>query len=339
MGDWLEDLPKTLRGRVKQEGVPDRTAPMLATLTHDTFSNPNWIYERKLDGERGLAFRNDGTTRLLSRSQRDLNPTYPELAEALDRQAPANSVLDGEVVAFFGSVTSFSRLQDRTQIRDSVEARSSGIAVYYYLFDILNWDGRDVTALPLRVRKSLLRKALKWDDPLRFTRHRNEEGVAWLEEACRKGWEGLIAKCADSEHVHARSRNWLKFKCVARQEFVVGGWTEPGGEREGLGALLLGYYDGDELRYAGKVGTGPDEETLRHLSDRLSALERKTLPFSTDEGGGSGVHFATPKLVVAVAFTEWTDDGKLRHPRYVGRRLDKDPEDVVREQPVEEAES
>jgi DNA ligase D-like protein (predicted ligase) len=339
VSDWREDLPERLRDRVEQEEVPDWTDPMLATLTHDTFSDPDWIYERKLDGERCLAFRDAGTTRLLSRSRRDLNPTYPEIAEALDRQAPASCVLDGEVVAFSGSVTSFSRLQGRMQIRDPDEARSSGIAVYYYVFDILHLDGRDVTALPLRVRKSLLRNALKWNDPLRFTRHRNEDGEAWLEEACRKGWEGLIAKRADSGYVHSRSRSWLKFKCVARQEFVVGGWTEPGGERQGLGALLLGYYDGHELRYAGKVGTGFDEETLRDLAAGLSSLERKTSPFSADEAGGSGVHFATPKLVVEVAFTEWTDGGKLRHPRYVGRRLDKDPEDVVRERPVEEAAS
>ena len=339
MTDWLKDLTPALRDRVERREVPDWTDPMLATLTHDTFSDPDWIYERKLDGERCLAFRDGGDTRLLSRSRRDLNPTYPELAEAMDRQAPADCVLDGEIVAFSESVTSFSRLQGRMQIRDPDEARDSGIAVYYYLFDILNLDGRDVTALPLRVRKSLLRDALDWDDPLRFTPHRNEEGEAWLEEACRKGWEGLIAKRADSEYVHARSRSWLKFKCVARQEFVVGGWTDPGGERPGFGALLLGTYEGEELRYAGKVGTGFDEETLRDLADRLSSLERKTSPFAGDEAGGEGVHFATPELVVEVAFTEWTDEGRLRHPRYVGRRLDKDPGDVVRERPVEEAAS
>jgi bifunctional non-homologous end joining protein LigD len=336
MSDWLDDLPETMRDRVERQGVPEWTDPMLATLTHETFSDPGWIYERKLDGERCLAFRDDGETSLLSRSQRDLDPTYPEIVEALDRQAPESCVLDGEIVAFSGSVTSFSRLQGRMQIRDADEARSSGIAVYYYLFDILNRDGRDVTGLPLRVRKSLLRGAVRWDDPLRFTRHRNEDGEAWLEEACRKGWEGLIAKRADSGYVHSRSRSWLKFKCVARQELVVGGWTEPGGEREGFGALLLGYYEDDHLRYAGKVGAGFDDETLRDLAHRLASLERKTSPFADDDAGGADVHFATPKLVVEVAFTEWTDAGKLRHPRYVGRRVDKDPEDVVRERPVEE---
>lgn len=158
--------------------------------------------------------------------------------------------------------------------------------------------------------------------------------MAYLEEACRKGWEGLIAKKADGPYRHARSRDWLKLKCVHRQELVVGGWTEPHGARTGFGALLVGYHRNGELVYAGKVGTGYDDNALEDLSRRLRRLERKTPPFDQGDLPSGGVHWATPKSVAEVGFTEWTDAGKLRHPRYLGLRRDKDPADVVRETPA-----
>lgn len=313
---------------------PEWIQPMLATLTDRPFSDAGWIYERKLDGVRCLAFRDGDRVRLLSRNRKSQNATYPELVEAIAAQKARDFVVDGEIVAFQGSVTSFSRLQQRMKIAEAGKARRSGVAVTYYLFDILHLDGRDTTRLPLRDRKALLERTVEFRGPLRFSAHRSREGEAFLAEACKKGWEGLIAKRADSPYVQRRSRDWLKLKCVARQEMVVGGWTDPQGGRVGLGALLVGVYDDGELRYAGKVGTGYDDETLKDLRRRLSAIGRKTSPFAEPEGvPRKGVHWVSPKLVAEVGFTEWTADGKLRHPRFQGLRRDKDPKDIVRERP------
>lgn len=334
MKDPFAPLSDDARRNLRKAKHPVWVPPMLATLTDEPFSAEDWIYERKLDGVRCLAYRDGGRIRLLSRNERSQNDTYPELVDAIGAQEPRDFVVDGEIVAFERGVTSFSRLQQRMKITDPAKARRSGVAVYFYLFDLVHLDGRDTTRLPLRDRKSLLERVFRCEDPLRFSTHRNAEGEAYLEEACRKGWEGLIAKRAGSIYVHRRSRDWLKFKCVARQEFVVGGWTEPRGGRVGLGALLVGTYEDGELSYAGKVGTGYDDETLRELSERLSSLERKTSPFSDPDGiSKKGVHWASPRLVAEVGFTEWTSDGKLRHPRFLGLRRDKDPRSVVRERP------
>ncbi|HZD03491.1 MAG TPA: non-homologous end-joining DNA ligase, partial [Longimicrobiales bacterium] len=300
MTDLLEALDEEERSRAREAEQPRWANPMLATLTHEAFSDAAWIYERKLDGVRLLAFRRNGSVRLVSRNRKDRNATWPEIADALEVGNGADVIVDGEVVAFEGEVTSFSRLQERMQIRDEEEARkrSHRVRAYYYLFDLLHLDGHDVTKLPLRTRKRLLKQAMRFEDPVRYTPHRNEEGQALLEKACRKGWEGLIAKRADSEYVHSRSRKWLKLKCVERQELVVGGWTDPEGERVGLGALLVGYYEDGNLRYAGRVGTGFDHETLKRLHSKLTSLERNTPPFAEgEEAGGDDVHWATPKLV------------------------------------------
>jgi bifunctional non-homologous end joining protein LigD len=307
---------------------------MLATLTDEPFSDEGWIYEPKLDGVRCRAFRDRDRVRLLSRNRKSQNATYPEIVDAIAAQNVRDLVVDGEVVAFRNGVTSFSRLQQRMKIADAEAARRSGVPVYYYIFDIMHLEGRNTTRLGLRERKDLLRRSIEFEDPLRFSTHRDGEGEAFLEEACRKGWEGLIAKRADSVYVQRRSTDWLKFKCVARQEFVVGGWTEPRGGRVGLGALLVGVYEDGELRYAGKVGTGYDDRTLRDLSRRLAAIERKTPPFADPDGiPRKGVHWASPKLVTEVGYTEWTSDGRLRHPRFLGLRRDKAPQEVVRERP------
>lgn len=336
VSEALQRLSGDARDATEEAGVPDWTSPMLATLTDDYFSDPDWVFERKLDGVRLLAFRDEADVRLLTRNREERGSTYPEVAEALEEEGGDRFVADGEVVAFEGDVTSFELLQDRMRIDDPEEARESDVSVSYYLFDLLHLGGRDLTDVPLRDRKRVLKAAFAFGDPIRFLPHRNEDGKAYLEEACSDGREGVIAKRASSGYVHDRSEDWLKFKCVNRQEFVVGGWTDPEGERIGLGALLLGYHEDGALSYAGKVGTGFDDERLRELSDALGNRERETSPFVDDAGpSGSDVHWATPELVAEVAFTEWTDDGKLRHPRFEGLRRDKDAEDVVRERPEE----
>jgi bifunctional non-homologous end joining protein LigD len=218
------------------------------------------------------------------------------------------------------------------QLTDPAQARATGVAVTYYLFDLLRLDGHDVRALPLRTRKSLLRRALTFHGPLRFTTHRNQGGQRLLDEACARGWEGLIAKVADGRYVTRRSPEWLKLKCGKGQEFVVGGFTEPSGSRTGFGALLLGYYEGGRLRYAGKVGTGYNTATLLDLRRRLDELAAQRSPFG-DPVREKGARWVSPELVVEIGFTEWTRDGRLRHPRYLGLREDKKPRDVVRERP------
>jgi bifunctional non-homologous end joining protein LigD len=324
------------RALLERAEMPESVSPMLATLTDDRFSSDDWIFERKLDGVRCLAFHGRRGPRLVSRNGNDLDLAFPELAEAVHDNAAVHLIADGEIVAFDGAVTSFSRLQGRIGRRDPDEAAASGIRVWLYLFDILYCDGFDMSGLPLRQRKRVLRRALSWQDPLRWTPHRNGAGEACYEEACRKHWEGIIAKRADSAYTHGRSRDWLKFKCTAGQELVIGGFTEPQGSRKGFGALLLGYYENGRLRYAGRVGTGFDEALLETLHGRLTRLERKTPPFDPAPAPDVGVHWVTPRLVGEIGFTEWTNDGRLRHPRFLGLRTDKQPEDVVRERPAED---
>lgn len=303
---------------------------MLATLTDEPFSDPDWIYERKLDGVRCLVFRGGDQIRLVSRNRNTMNSAWPELVDSLEPDPCRDFIADGEIVAFEGNRTSFSRLQNRIGIESAEKARRTGVAVYLYLFDLLYVEGHDTTKLPQRDRKTLLKRALSFHGRIRFTPHRNESGKAYLEEACARGWEGLIAKDARAAYEHKRSRKWLKLKCVNRQELVIGGYTDPQGARSHLGALLVGYYEDGELRYAGKVGTGFDEKTLARLGERLEELEQKDSPFR-ERIHESGAHFVRPELVGEFGFTEWTRDGKLRHPRFLGLRTDKPAKDVHRE--------
>jgi bifunctional non-homologous end joining protein LigD len=323
MSAALDRLPEEQRRLIRPADAPRQAGAMKATLTDERFSDPAWIFERKLDGIRCIAIRDGDGTRLLSRNDLSLNARYPELAEALDGESCERFVVDGEVVAFSGGRTSFAALARRGQ---------RNVSVFFYVFDVLWLDGHDVRALPLRSRKRLLRGVLDFKGPVRLTPHRNRDGEAFYAEACRRGWEGLIAKRADSPYSTARSRDWLKLKCDQAQELVIGGYTAPKGSRQELGALLLGYFKGDRLLYAGKVGTGFDRPTLADLGVRLRPLRRDDPPFA---GAGSikerAVTWVEPRLVAQVGFTEWTRDGRLRHPRFLGLRFDKSAQEVVRE--------
>jgi ATP-dependent DNA ligase len=281
---------------------PDWVEPMAATLTQERFTGPEWVFERKLDGIRLLAFKEGEFVRLLSRNR--LPQALPAVAEAVARLPVRDGILDGEVT--WGA---------------------SGLA--YHVFDVLWLDGRDVTLLPLDERRALLSRL-----PLRSPLQRVtalDDPRPW-ERAAREGWEGVVAKRRDSPYEHRRSPHWLKMKCEATQELVVGGFTDPRRRRVGLGALLVGYFEGQELVFAGKVGTGFDTKLLLELRARLDALEVPTPPFTRGQGlPRLGTHWARPELVVQVAFTEWTVHGKLRHPRLLGIRTDKHPREVVRE--------
>ena len=306
---------------------------MLATLTDDRFSDPAWIFEPKFDGVRCLVFRDPRGVRLMSRNKLALNRQYPEIEEAFRAQPRTACVVDGEIVAFEGKRTSFARLQRRMQLRDPVRARRMGVAVYFYAFDVPYAAGFDLTKLALRERKLVLRELLSFNRRLRFTAHRVGSGEEAWRDACANGLEGVIAKRADAPYQQGRSRDWLKFKCVNEQELVIGGYTDPAGARVGLGALLLGYYEGGALTYAGKVGTGFDERTLKSLAARLAARLRKRTPFTRGDPPTRGVHWVRPDLVAQIGFTEWTRDGQLRHPRFLGLRRDKAAREVVRERP------
>ena len=282
---------------------PEWLEPMAAKLTQERFTGPEWLFERKLDGIRLLAFKNGTDVRLLSRNR--LPQDYPSVRRAIAELPPHDVILDGEA------------------------AWDPGSRVAYHVFDILWLEGRSVTSLPLEERRALL-KTLPLRAPLARVAEL-EDAKPW-ERACAEGWEGVIAKRRDSPYEHRRSPHWLKMKCEATQELVVGGFTDPQGTRVGLGALLVGYHQGEDLVFAGKIGTGFDTKMLRDLRARLDRLEIAEPPFTK----GTGLprvrfHWARPEIVVQVAFIEWTRHGKLRHPRLVGVRFDKDAREVVRE--------
>lgn len=306
--------------------------PMKAKLGARPFDDPEWVFERKLDGIRAIVRRAGDRVTLSSRTGREITSSYPELAEALGAERADDFVADGEIVAFDRGRTSFAKLQGRMGIADPRLARMTGIPVYLYLFDLLRFDGHDLTGLPLRARKGALRRAFSFHDPVRYTPHRNEHGERFFAEACARGWEGLIAKRADSPYSQRRSGDWIKLKCTREQELVIGGFTPPAGSREHFGALLVGYFEDGELRYAGKVGTGFDRRTLADLMSRMEALEVPDSPFV---GGGQPrvARWLRPRLVGQFAFSEWTRDGMLRHPSFVGLREDKPAAEVVREEP------
>jgi bifunctional non-homologous end joining protein LigD len=321
--DLLAKLTAEERELVTPAPPPRTAGAMKAVLTDERFSDPNWVFERKLDGIRCIAIRADDKLQLLSRNDLSQNSRYPELVEALSAERCQEFAVDGEVVAFEGSQTSFARLAQRHQ---------HYVPVFLYVFDVLWLEGHDVRSLPLRSRKRLLKQALQFHGPVRWTQYRNGDGEALFKEACRKGWEGLIAKRADSPYVTTRSKDWLKFKCEHGQELVIGGFTEPRGSRVEFGALLLGYYRDGRFEYAGKVGTGFDTEMLHELGAQMRKLKTDDPPFADPKSiKERGVTWVQPDLVAQIGFTEWTRDGRLRHPRFLGLRDDKAAKEVVRE--------
>lgn len=305
---------------------------MLATLTERRDFGQGWLLERKFDGERCVARKEGEAVRLESRTGKDLTGTYPEVRAALATQGPDGFLLDGEVVAFDGRQTSFSRLQQRLGVTRPSPALIDAFPVVYCVFDLLQADGKDLTTQPLVERRARLLREIMPAEGLLISDAWHDESERRYAEACRAGWEGLIAKRADAPYTHGRSRDWLKLKCVLAQEFVIGGYTDPAGSRTDFGALLVGYYEGDRLRYAGKVGTGYDATRLTELGARLRNLETPTSPFADARPIPHGTHWTRPELVAQIGFAEWTADERLRQPRFLGLRDDKRPTEVIREQ-------
>ena len=268
---------------------------MLATLSDSAFSRTRWLFEPKFDGVRCLALRSGPVIQLLSRNQKQLNEKYPELVDAFLQQHSDSFAVDGEIVTFDGAVTSFVNLQQRMQLARPSDDVRRRIPVWFYAFDPLHLEGKNTRHLPLRKRKTLLEKMLDFRDPLRFTEHRETSGETYFQEACRKGWEGIIAKDGDSVYDAGRSTDWLKFKCLNEQEFVVGGYTDPKGSRTGFGALLVGFYEAGILKFAGKVGTGYNTTTLRGLHSKLTKLEIKAPPFANNDFPRRDVHWVAQR--------------------------------------------
>ena len=265
---------------------PEWLVPMAATLTQERFSGPDWIFERKYDGIRLLAYKKGEDVRLFSRNH--LPQDLPAIQHAIERIPHDELILDGEITWGSGKVE-------------------------YHVFDIVWLDGRNVTALPLEERRHLLAQ-LPFQEPL----HRVEliDDPAPWERAQSEGWEGVIAKRRGSIYEHRRSKAWLKMKCELSQDFVVGGFTDPQGKRVGLGALLVGYHKDGEFVFAGKIGTGFDTKLLLDLRARLDQREIPKSPFTKAVGlPRLRAHWVTPEIVVHVGFIEWTTHGKLRHPR------------------------
>jgi len=283
--------------------MPDWLEPMAATLTQERFTGADWIFERKFDGIRLLAYKRGADVQLFSRNR--LPQNLPAVAAAVARLPVEDAIFDGEV---------------------TWDGQSG-----YHVFDVLWLNGRSVTALPVEERRALLEQ-LPFTPPLQRV-PRLDDDAPW-ERARREGWEGVIAKRLGSPYEHRRSKHWLKMKCEATQELVVGGFTDPQGMRVGLGALLVGYFDHDDFVFAGKVGTGFDTKLLLDFRRRLDVLEIPERPFTRAVGlPRLRAHWVRPEIVVQVSFIEWTVNGKLRHPRLVGVRFDKDARDVVRETP------
>jgi ATP-dependent DNA ligase len=286
---------------------PEWLEPMAATLTQERFTGPAWIFERKYDGIRALAFKQGRDVRLFSRNR--LPQHNPSVCDAIARLDVKDAILDGEL------------------------AWRGGDKVSYHVFDLLWCNGRDLTRLRLDERKALL-ATLSLEPPIECVTSL-EEAKPW-ERACAEGWEGVIAKRRNAPYEHRRSPHWLKMKCEATQELVVGGFTDPQGARVGFGALLVGYYEPNDCHfvYAGKVGTGFDTKLLRALRERLDRLQIAASPFTRATGlPRVRAHWVRPEIVVQVSFIEWTVHGKLRHSRLIGLRPDKTARDVVREMP------
>jgi len=307
--------------------------PQLATLVKSPPEGDAWLHELKYDGYR-IGCRIDGSDiRLISRNAKDWTDRFPGVRGAASRLSVRTACLDGEVaVVLPDGRTSFQALQN------ALSGTPSGARIEYFVFDLLHLDGLDVSRLPLEERKLRLRRLLaRHEGVLRFSDHVVGRGAEVLSEACRHGGEGIVSKRRDLPYQAGRGTGWVKTKCVQRQEFVIGGFTDPEGSRAGIGALLAGVYDTDgKLVYTGKVGTGFSQASALELRRKLDALARADCPFAVRPPGpvGRDAHWVRPELVAEVAFTEWTEDGKIRHPSFQGLRSDKRPRDVVHERPT-----
>ena len=327
---------RSSRSRPSLQALPEFVQPELATLVSTVPEGNDWLHELKYDGYRILCRIDAGRVSLLTRNAQDWTARMGGLAKAAKDLQAREALIDGEVVALDDrGMHDFQLLQNSFKRRDSSD-------LVYYVFDLLYLDGADLRTVPLLERKETLRRFLSQGAKnqlrqIRFSEHWRGQGKKLFKKACDMGLEGIMAKRVNDPYRSGRGHSWLKIKCVKRQEFVIGGFTEPAGARVGFGALLLGFHDADNaLRYAGRVGTGFDDRLLSDLYARLRNLVRPSSPFVNPPKGAAarGVHWIEAMLACEVEFTAWTSDGLLRHPSFKGLREDKPAREITREAPA-----
>lgn len=322
----INSLSPQAKKNLKKRAMPAWIDPMLATLTEHYFSDKNYLYEHKWDGIRIIAHKKDTAITLMTRNKKIVNADYPHIIDEL-KKYNFDFIIDGEVIATEHGLTDFGLLQLRKHKKN--------LNISYQVFDILYIEGYDVTQLPLLDRKKILHHVFTSKKTINTTEHILGKGIEYFEEACSKKWEGVIAKEIHSTYeIGARSQYWLKFKCIQEQEFVIGGFTKPQGNRLAFGALLLGYFESEKLMYAGKVGTGFSTELLQQIGSRLTKLKTAECPFNSIDIPLKDVYWVKPRLVAEIKFSEWTNYNKVRHARFLGLRNDKDAKDVVKETPL-----
>src|SRR5260370_7688152 len=326
--------PAELDG-ARKTAMPARVEPMLATLTDRPFSDPNWLFEIKWDGVRALARIENGTLTLRSRTSADITRRYPELASLPEAFAARQAIVDGEIVALDARGHSdFERLQERMHVRAPGENLISKIPVVYYAFDLLYCDGFDLREAPVLERKHLLQRLLQASERFRYSDHQLERGKELFELAKETGLEGILAKRVASPYVPGRSANWVKLKVTKTLDAVVGGWTESRSAALPFGSLLLGLYEGKNLRFIGHVGSGFDAKKLQQLSSRLKELAAPTSPFDAVPETNEKPSWVSPALVARVKFSGRTQEHSLRHPVFLALREDARPTDCQWENEV-----
>ena len=326
--------PKKLSG-ARKASMPDFLPPQLATLVSEPPAGDEWLHELKFDGYRMLCYLTRGKARFLSRNGKDWTEKFPNLLEALKKFPAATAILDGEIVILDKEGrSSFQRLQQAM--------KNSSSPFIFEIFDVVYLDGFNITRTPLRERKALLEELLTSDKlkgtrgQLRYSDHVEGNGRQFFKQACEHGIEGIVSKLADSTYESTRNRNWLKTKCIKRQEFVIAGYTPSKKGFPGFGSLILGVYDKGKLVYSGRVGTGFSIKQRLELQKKLDRISHASMPCAVKpkDPGLREAHWAKPLLVAEVEFTEWTADDSIRHPSFKGLREDKKATEIVREEPV-----
>lgn len=308
--------------------MPAEIHPMLATLVDEPFSNPEWIFETKWDGFRSICFIKNGKAGFVSRNQIEMTPNYPELRDVPKQVDAREAILDGEIVALDErGLPRFQLLQPRVGRKSGIDALRGKAQIVYFAFDLLYLDGYDLMACPLVERKAMLEQIIRPASFLKFSVHIEGDGERFYKEIEKFHLEGMMAKRAASPYVQKRSSDWLKIKTVQRSEVVIGGYTKPRGMRSYFGALVVGLYRGNDLRYVAHTGGGFNEKTLERLFKLMQPLHTERCPFVVKPKTNEPVQWIKPKLVAEVKFSEWTADERMRHPIFVGLREDKRPED------------
>jgi bifunctional non-homologous end joining protein LigD len=312
----------------RKSAMPTRLSPMLATLTDEAFSDPNWLFEIKWDGVRALAWIENGKYKLHARSGNDISAQYPELAPLAKAVIGREAIVDGEIVALDDKgYSSFEKLQDRMHVRNPGANVVAKIPVVYEIFDLLYCDGYDLRGAPLLKRKRLLQRLLQQSQSLRYCDHVLAQGKELFELAKKNGLEGIVAKRSDSLYVSERSANWLKVKATRTLDAIVGGWTAGRGAGVAFGALLLGLYEGKELHFIGHVGSGWNGEIQKEILSQLQEHKAAKSPFDKVPETNEKASWTSPYVVARVRYGGWTDERRLRHPVFMDLREDVKAED------------